>query len=124
MSTIIENIKKGKYETKAKYPSKRIYQCHKCNLLNRNKDAFCPHCGAELTKARAAFEADYENRKKAYSASVNAAYESFKKDTFEELGITDNPKADILFSKAWDLGRSQSLECVWNWAVDLVELIE
>lgn len=47
----------------------------------------------------------------------------FKKDLLKELDVTSNPKADLLFEKAWSLGHSSGFEEVYSFACDLVELI-
>lgn len=51
-------------------------------------------------------------------------FNEFKQDLFEELEITDNPKRDLLFEKAWDRGHSYGFYEVYNTALDLVELIK
>jgi len=48
----------------------------------------------------------------------------FYADVKEELGITDNPKADKLMSKAWDKGHSGGLWDVYIEAQDMVDLIK
>ena len=50
--------------------------------------------------------------------------EEFKRDLFEDLGITNNPKAEKLYSKAWELGHSAGYSEIYLDAQDLVELIE
>ena len=80
---------------------------------------------------------DYYKTKLPYASStvnpkVNKAYwedqrrftEQFKKDLFEELGITNNPKAEKLYSISYDLGHSSGFSEVYNYAQDLVELIQ
>lgn len=47
----------------------------------------------------------------------------FRQDLFEDLGIQDNPKRDLLFEKAWELGHSSGLQEVYSYAEDLVGLI-
>jgi hypothetical protein len=41
----------------------------------------------------------------------------------EDLGIVDNPKADLLMNTAWDLGHSAGFMEVYIYACDLVDLI-
>lgn len=50
--------------------------------------------------------------------------EQFYEDFKEELDIVGNPKADKLFSIAWDMGHSSGYENVVSVAWDLVELIK
>lgn len=73
---------------------------------------------------------EYFKSKDTYNKELNKwkrenrrIHEEFKKDLFDELEISDNPKAEILFSKAWEYGHSAGFEEVYNYACDLVELI-
>lgn len=58
-----------------------------------------------------------------YRTEEMRRHRQFKFDLFEELGISDNPKAELLFSKAWDRGHSDGYYAVFNVAVDLMDLI-
>jgi hypothetical protein len=60
---------------------------------------------------------------KAYRESERYLAECFKKDLFEDLGITDNPKAEKLYLIAYDLGHSSGYSEVYGYAQDLVDLI-
>lgn len=60
----------------------------------------------------------------AYHAAEQAVYDTFKNDLFADLGISDNPRRQVLFSKAWERGHSYGLQEIYNVACDLVELIE
>ena len=60
---------------------------------------------------------------KAYSEDTIRLEAEFKADAFEELGITDNPKRDLLYSKAWEHGHSAGYCDVWYYLQDLVDLI-
>ena len=66
----------------------------------------------------------YKELKDEYNEESKRIYEEFKNDLFEELDITDNPKKEILFSKAWDMSHSYGFESVYYKAEDLVELIK
>jgi hypothetical protein len=61
---------------------------------------------------------------KAFREAERYLAECFKRDLFEELGITNNPKAEILYRIAYDLGHSGGYSEVYGYAQDLVELIE
>ena len=60
----------------------------------------------------------------AYQADTVRLDKEFRADLFAELGITNNPKRDLLFEKAWDMGHSFGYDEVVDRALDLVELIE
>lgn len=49
--------------------------------------------------------------------------EQFRADLIEELGLTEHPKANLLYAKAWEMGHSCGLSEVVNYAEDLVELV-
>ncbi len=60
----------------------------------------------------------------AYHAEESRLTEMFKTDLYEEYGVSDNPKRNVLFSKAWSMGHSSGLNEVLNYFDDLVELIQ
>ena len=59
----------------------------------------------------------------AYYEQQNALEDKFKADLFDDLGITDNPKANLLYAKAWEFGHSSGYSEVYSYACDLVDLI-
>lgn len=69
-------------------------------------------------------DARYKVALDAYHAAEQAVYDKFKNDVFADLGISDNPRRQVLFSKAWERGHSSGLQEIYNVACDLVELIE
>lgn len=48
----------------------------------------------------------------------------FQNDLADEFGVVDNPKADLLYSKAYERGHAYSLNEVYIHYADLVELIK
>lgn len=58
-----------------------------------------------------------------FEKETNRLLKKFKDDALYDLGLTDNPKADLLFSKAWEHGHSSGLYEVFSWMEDLAELI-
>lgn len=62
--------------------------------------------------------------KKEYAAKYSALEQKFFDDLAEELEITNNPKRDLLISKAYEMGHSGGLSDVYNIAWDLVDLIK
>lgn len=53
-----------------------------------------------------------------------SSYEEFKKDCFEAFEITDNPKAERLWSLCWDRGHSEGYRRVFEWLDEWVDLIQ
>jgi len=79
-----------------------------------------------FAKAVETHEADilkYKESRVIYQQKTAELHEQFKQDLFEYLGISNNPKKDLLFSKAWEYGHSCGLYEVYLHAEDLVDLI-
>jgi hypothetical protein len=47
----------------------------------------------------------------------------FVRDFFEQLGISDHPKRELLFEKAWEYGHASGYSDVMQWGYNLVNLI-
>lgn len=60
---------------------------------------------------------------KAYLFEDRRLVEEFKADVFKELEIVGHPKAELLWSKAWDMGHANGFSDVYYYADELVELI-
>ena len=65
----------------------------------------------------------YNALRNEWDAEESRLYELFKQDLFEELGISDNPRRRLLFTKAWERGHAYGYAEVYNVALDLVDLI-
>lgn len=61
---------------------------------------------------------------KPYRDEQARLHTEFEKDLYEDLGIEDNPKKEKLFTKAWEFGHSSGYSEVYNYACDLVDLID
>jgi hypothetical protein len=84
-----------------------------------------------ITKEEYDSKLDAHNKEKfIYDLAVSAYYqedsrlhEQFKKDLFEEYGVADNSKVELLYSKVYELGHSggfQEIECYFGDLVDLI----
>lgn len=81
---------------------------------------------ASLPQAKADYEAALEQRKAdrdAYSAREREIKDELRRDLEVEHGMTDHPKADLLWSKAWEYGHDASLGEVIGHYEDFVELV-
>lgn len=67
--------------------------------------------------------AAYEKARDVASRRHAALEAQFKRDLFEDLGITGNPRADKLYDVAWKLGHGVDLDKIYSIASDLVKLI-
>lgn len=76
-------------------------------------------------------QAKYKDDKAAYAAARNALgkkigelEDEFKADLFAYHEVSDNPKAGLAFSIAWDRGHSSGYQEVAGYFDELVELIK
>jgi hypothetical protein len=105
MTDVHTKIKNGDYENKLPYPRKPS-KPNGGTVLNA-KDA------AAFLKAFKAYDAalvDYHAAREAYSVENGQIYAQFKADVLAELGLTDHPKAEKLFSMAWGCGHSEGYD--------------
>lgn len=77
----------------------------------------------------------YQNKSPYFSRKVNPVgremylseerklFNQFKQDLFDYCGVSDNPKRELLFSKAWESGHSSGYNEVAIIFDDMVELI-
>ncbi len=65
----------------------------------------------------------YKKHLKQYNEEKAKLYNEFKQDLFEELGITNHPKREKLFEKAWENSHSDGYYQVLLEATCLVDLI-
>jgi hypothetical protein len=66
----------------------------------------------------------YQAARKKWQDEEAACFQAFKDDLLRELEIVSNPKADLLFQKAWERGHADGYENVYAIACDLVDLIK
>jgi hypothetical protein len=67
---------------------------------------------------------NYDKVLKTYQEESQKIYNQFKKDFFSELGIENNPKKEIFFSKVWEEAHSSGYENIMNCAYQWVDLID
>lgn len=121
--SVCDKIRCGDYETKLLYPERP-------REAARIVTPTAKHGNAKLAAAFKAIEEDYEKKKalfkselETYRKDVSRLEEEFVKDLAEEAGVAENPKANLLFSKAWDRGHASGRHEVYSVYMDLVELI-
>jgi hypothetical protein len=66
---------------------------------------------------------EYEKQMQAFREEHARLEMEFKEDLFEEFDVVDNPKADKCFSLAWQYGHGAGFPEVYNYFIELVELI-
>jgi hypothetical protein len=65
----------------------------------------------------------YKKHRSSYNVESGRLHDLFKADLEKEYGVTDNPKKDLLYSKAYDAGHSGGFSEIENSYSDLVDLI-
>lgn len=115
---VYDKIVNDEYKTLLKYPVKPAKP-----QLDRN---------ATSIEARAYADAleEYEAEMKSYTKSKNRYHEDsislvaqFKLDLEHKFGTIGNPKADLLWAKAWSAGHGAGLGDVYAHYSELYELI-
>lgn len=117
-----EDIRAGKYKNKLAYPTAPKPICDHCGEKHKERQRFCGECGKELN-----FQSKidtYMKQRKEYRKEESRLDDLFQSDLFDDLGISENPKKDKLFSMAYERGHSGGMEEVYAYASELVELIE
>lgn len=66
----------------------------------------------------------YKAALQAYGHETGRLEAQFKQDMFVELGIVGHPKADRLYSIAWEQGHSAGYSEILSYAWDMVDLIK
>lgn len=90
------------------------------------KDATSPAAHRKYADELEQYEKDmipYREALKAWNAHGRDLQEQFKTDLIEELGITGHPKAELLYSIAWQMGHSSGYSDVHTHATDMVDLL-
>jgi hypothetical protein len=65
----------------------------------------------------------YKKETDVYRNLIGDRINAFRKDLYEYYGVTDNPKADAVYDKAYDRGHSAGIGEVSSIFGDLVDLI-
>jgi hypothetical protein len=118
MSHIDSKIANGDYTVKITYPqspSKPTLPIKATPAQHREY--------ADKLEAYEAAKAQQRVARDAYYAEQNRLEKQFREDLEEQYGMKGHPKADKLFSKAWQMGHSNGYGEVANYYDDLHELV-
>jgi hypothetical protein len=84
----------------------------------------------EESRAYAAAMAEYESAMQRWTAAATERTRKqteldaeFQRDVLSQLGLSDHPKADLLFTMAYQRGHSDGHRAVYSEAEDLAELL-
>jgi hypothetical protein len=67
-------------------------------------------------------EISYNAHMKLYQEENLRLQDEFRRDLIAKYGMTNHPKANAIFDKAWDIGCSSGLESVDYYYADIMEL--
>ena len=116
------------YENKLPYPSKLDFTT--TYYYEHGQCVFQVGPGEEVPENLHGFVREQALDKEAYLAKVGEhraegirLSEKFKADLFDDLDITNNPKAEALFNLALLYGDSE-ISRIYDYAVEMVELIK
>jgi hypothetical protein len=107
-----------KYKNKMEYPDVP----HKPNPYNNHTTYDAIKCSELLKKYEEDMKA-FKEKEKEYGQESCRLEQQFKKDLFSEYGVENNGKADLLYSKAYELGHHAGFSEVEIYFSDLVDLI-
>lgn len=114
--TVYDNMKAGRYENTVEYPTRS----HKPKLVS----GATPAQIREYADAVEKWEANYDAKKTAYYAEQHARQALLKRDLEEEYGLTNHPKADMVWGKAWEHGHSGGYNDVATWYSEFAEVVQ
>ena len=66
---------------------------------------------------------EYKKHLQEYHKEESKLHEEFRRDLFEEFGVTDHPKADKMYGYAWEKGHAYGFSEVYSYFSDIVELV-
>ena len=109
------------YENKLEYPKKPIKKCMNCNWHFNDGYNYCSACGHSL-KFYSELLKEYKIKLEDYNNNSCVLYEKFRYDSLNDVDLLDHPKANKIFSIAWEYGHSSGLHDVYYWLKELSEL--
>ena len=68
-------------------------------------------------------QSEYDEQMRKYREAEMEVHARFKKDVLEKNGLKDHPKADLVYSKAWEHGHASGFHDVAYWVGELAELV-
>lgn len=124
MEDMYDAINSGKYGNKFSYPKKVKYECPECRKALGEKDLFCSACGANVA-SHIKLAADlYQKEFATYRKENQRVYDAFKNDALSYCGYAEHPKADLIFARAWEAGRSSGYASVLDELRDLCQFLD
>lgn len=120
--TFLSNLQKGYYKGSLPYPADAekpaIFYCQVDNLTDEEVEQL-PTIWANYKIA----EDGVRKARDAYHEEQKRLYTEFQNDIAEFYLMTDHPKKDKVFAKAWEDGHSSGFGEVHNHYAELVHLV-
>ena len=116
--TVQENINNGVYNNTMEYPKAPAKP-----VLVKNATPTEIRAYADAIELYDAAYDVYKSARIAYSAETTAKHNQFRSDLETEYRTTGHPKANLLWTMAWDEGHSSGLNEVFNWYDRLSDLV-
>lgn len=120
--SVYEKIQNGDYKNKLAYPARVVEP----SLLRKRARELTVEEAASIPEVTAAYEAAkaaYVVAQRAYNFETGRLEHQLRLDIEEEEGLTGNPKAELLWIKAWERGHSSGYSDVYNVYLDLADLV-
>jgi len=105
------------YENKMEYPARP-----KKPILSREHTSEDAELYAASLKTWEKDMETYQESMKEYRAETHRLMDKFRHDALDDVGLLNHPKADKIYSKAWEDGHSSGLYSVYQELCDLAEL--
>jgi hypothetical protein len=121
--SVYDRVVAGEYNTKLPYPER----VKEPAIMRKMAKDLTPDELVALPSIVAQYEADkvaYNEARAAYSADGGRLSDQFKADLEAENGVVGHPKADLLWSKAYDHGHSAGFAEITIYYNDFVDLIK
>ncbi len=118
-ASVREKLMNGEYKTKLEYPKRD--KKPKMELIKPT--AAQARAYADAMDAYEAGQADYDAARMAWHADEQRLLEQFRKDLEAEFDLTGHPKADKVWSKAWEHGHSAGLGEVIYWYDEFADMV-
>lgn len=120
--SVHDKIRADEYKNKLDYPARVVEP----TLLRKRARELTPEEAVSIPEVTAAYEAAkaaYVVAQRAYNFETGRLEHQLRLDIEEEEGMTGNPKAELLWIKAWERGHASGYGDVYNVYIDLAELI-
>ena len=121
MPTVLNRIREGHYTNSDPVPTKPLRPVPVFVAGNETAADLRQHADA-MERYELAIPA-YQHEVDGWNARSALLLERFVPDLEEEFGVVGNPKAGLLYWKAYDRGHAYGLEEIYSHYSDLVELI-